>query len=334
MLEFHLMRRNSSCKDTCQTAGTGQISMTLGTAQLGLAYGAANQTGQPPETEAVRLIHSAIDAGVTHLDCAQVYGTAEEVVGKALRGLRRKPVVVTKLDPLVDLTDDVPQTQVAKRTKDLIERSSQRLGLDRLDVLMLHRWQHRTSHRVVIWQTLLELREEGRIISLGASVQNPAEALQAVRDPDVDYLQLPFNLLDWRWHEAEVCKAIQNRDDLVVHARSALLQGLLAADAAYWPKLYHPPSRYPRNFIERIRNLTANLGRKNAVDLCLAYARAQDWIDSVVVGVETAVQLDENIALYHEPSLNAAEIRQVRQAFPPEQVPEQLLDPARWSVHA
>ncbi len=317
--------------EALQTTGIRHSPMTLGTVQLGLPYGAANKTGQPSETEAIRIIHQAIEAGAAQLDCAQAYGSAENILGKALKSLSQKPVVITKLDPLGDLAEDTPAEHVRQRVKMLIDRSCQRLGLDMLDVLMLHRWHHRTSHQGVIWQALLDLRQAGQVRYLGASVQNPVEALEAIANPDVRVLQLPFNLLDWRWQEAGVDEAARKRKDLMVHARSALLQGILVADASCWPPLQTPPESYPHALIQTLQSLTLELGRKNAVDLCLAYVRGQDWIDSVVTGVETAAQLDENSALFRQPPLTGAEIRRVREAFPPENIPEQLLDPAQWS---
>jgi aryl-alcohol dehydrogenase-like predicted oxidoreductase len=63
------------------------MKLTLGTAQLGLpSYGRTNATGCPPEADAIALIRSAVESGVTMIDCARAYGLTEERVGKALFG--------------------------------------------------------------------------------------------------------------------------------------------------------------------------------------------------------------------------------------------------------
>ena len=67
---------------------------------------------------------------------------------------------------------------------------------------------------------------------------------------------------------------------------------------------------------------------KGAADLCLAYARGQDWIDGVVVGMETEAQLDANLRLFVRPPLTAQECEAMAQRLP--RVPEQLLNPALW----
>ena len=59
-----------------------------------------------------------------------------------------------------------------------------------------------TAFDGAVWERLLERLEDGTVLSLGVSVQSPEEASAALACPDVRHLQLPFNLLDWRWAEA------------------------------------------------------------------------------------------------------------------------------------
>ena len=87
-----------------------------------------------------------------------------------------------------------------------------------------------------IWQRLLGHVQAGTIRRLGVSVQSPVEVAEALTHPEVEHIQLPFNLLDWRWREAGIIAALEARPDVVVHARSVFLQGLLASgDASVWP---------------------------------------------------------------------------------------------------
>mmetsp|Transcript_662 Transcript_662/g.2141 ORF Transcript_662/g.2141 Transcript_662/m.2141 type:complete len:96 (-) Transcript_662:59-346(-) len=74
--------------------------------------------------------------------------------------------------------------------------------------------------------------------------------------------------------------------------------------------------------------LVAQLGRRNKVDLCLAYARAQPWISEVVVGAETMEQLKELLDLRDTLPLTAEEVRKVEGTMP--RVPADLLNPATW----
>jgi aryl-alcohol dehydrogenase-like predicted oxidoreductase len=78
----------------------------------------------------------------------------------------------------------------------------------------------------------------------------------------------------------------------------------------------------------RLAKLVTDLGRDDIAELCVAFVRAQDWIDGVVIGMETNEQLARNLAAFSKPPLSAAEARHARAALP--RLPEALLDPARW----
>jgi spore coat polysaccharide biosynthesis protein SpsF len=78
---------------------------------------------------------------------------------------------------------------------------------------------------------LLDLRREGVIGRLGASVSNPNEAIEALGDGDVMHLQCPSTARCAMARRRRSTDAVSARQDVVVHARSALLQGLLTMPA-------------------------------------------------------------------------------------------------------
>ncbi|HUB84716.1 MAG TPA: aldo/keto reductase [Rhizomicrobium sp.] len=299
--------------------------LVLGSVQLGLAYGAANRTGKPSHGAALKLVHRAADAGVTHFDTARAYGDSESRLGEALfarSGLR----TVTKLSPLGELSPDASADEVCAAVDASISASLEALRRDKLDCLLLHRASHMTDFGGAVWDRLIELMEEGTILSLGVSVQSPEEALTALDCCDVQHIQLPFNILDWRWRQAGVIDRIRARAHLTVHARSIFLQGLLAADdATLWPAIHGVDAPA---ILETISDLAALLDRESAADLCLAYARGQDWIDGVVIGMETEEQLEANLRLSIRPPLSPAHCALVESNVP--HLPPQLLNPALW----
>ncbi len=299
--------------------------LVLGSVQLGLAYGAANRTGKPAHGTALRLVRRAADAGIAQFDTARAYGDSEARIGEALAG--RRPVrTITKLSPLSALAPEATRDEVRDAVDASIKQSLAALRRDRLDCLLLHRAAHMTAFGGAIWERLIERLEDGSVLSLGVSVQSPAEAAAALACPDVRHLQLPFNLLDRRWRDSRTIARIRGRAGVTIHARSVFLQGILAADdASVWPRI---DGVYVPALMTTIAELAAELGRDGPADLCLAYARGQDWIDGVVVGLETEDQLDDNLRLFLKRSLDAAECAAVEARIP--RVPMQLLDPAAW----
>ncbi len=301
--------------------------MTLGTAQLGLPYGVANRTGMPTDSEAEAIVIEAISAGVSTVDCARAYGLAERRLGRLMRkGYSSQLSVITKLELDPALLAVGSANTIGAAVDASIFRSCSELGVSRLETLLIHRWEHRHCFDGAIWRRLLQLRDAGFIERLGVSAYSTEAVLQALDDRDVRHIQLPFNLLDWRWKAAGVPDVARARPEVVMHARSSLLQGLLAAAPAAWPRI---PGADAARITERLDELTRLLGRESRVDLCLAYVRAQDWLSSVVIGVETRQQLRENVRLFQHAPLTHDECGMVEARLGREK--ETVLDPSSWS---
>jgi spore coat polysaccharide biosynthesis protein SpsF len=306
-------------------AGELQASLVLGGAQFGMAYGIANQAGKPDDDELQAIIHLAERAGVSHIDTAAGYGDSEARIGSALAP--DSPLsIVTKLPPNV-LDGQPPASEAEQRVHVAVDRSLWLLRRPRLDAVLLHRFEHYEEAKGPVWQTLLQLRKDGKIGRIGASVYRPEELSALLQDPDVGLVQIPFNILDQRWLDSAVQSAIAARPDVVLHGRSALLQGLLTVD---------DPERWPianrdlaRRCIGTLQGLAKDLGRESVIDLCFAYARGQSWLPGVVVGAEAADQMAENIRLFRTPALAPEGARVVADALP-SPLPEELLNPALW----
>lgn len=303
--------------------------LVLGSVQLGLPYGIANRVGKPSRSAALALVQRAVDRGIAEFDTARAYGDSEERLGEALHD-RRSIRTITKLSPLSELGPWATRREVREAVDRSVSESMAALRRGQVDCLLLHRAEHMTVYDGAIWERLIELLEDGTLLALGVSVQSPAEAHLALGNRDVQHLQLPFNLLDWRWAEAGVIDRIRAREYVTIHARSVFLQGLLiASESSLWPAL---PGLDPAEIVRLLEALVRDLGRESVADLCLAYARGQNWIDGVVVGMETEDQLDSNLRLFVRQPLSAPECEEVERRLP--RAPEALLNPAFWPRRA
>ena len=309
-----------------EVAGRSHSELTLGTAQLGMKYGITNRTGKPARSVAVSLVRRAIGCGVMHLDTARGYGESEAVLGEALQGLQSSVEVITKLDPLVALPADADAATARDAVNQSVARSRSELRTDFLPVLLLHRWQHRTLWNGAVWHRLLELQSEGIIGRLGVSIYEPEEAMEALDDPKIQYLQLPMNLLDWRWRAAKIDQVISRRTDLVVHARSAFLQGVLLQPSEIWPTAEYDA----KNCVRQLQEISSRFGRAGLADLCLAYLRGLPWITSIVTGCETIEQLDHTVSLFRFPALSKEQCNELQHVLP--EAPVALLNPSQWKI--
>ena len=302
--------------------------LVLGTAQLGLAYGIANQSGQPDQTTADTLIKTAIANGATFLDTARTYGDSEKIIGNALKsGWEGRAQVITKLTPLTDCPAGAAPAMVKAFVDASIFRSCAALRLQKLDVLMLHRATHLWEWSGAVWARLLEHRAKGRLKSLGVSVQSPIELEQALATTEVEFIQMPFNVLDWRWDALiPVIRATKQMRPLVVHARSALLQGLLLSTTfEHWHKAR---VANPKPVLGWLNDQSRDACTVSVSDFCLSFVKSLDWVDGVVVGMETGNQLNENIQTFCGPDFPDQQIRKILGSRP--RLEEQTLNPACW----
>ena len=302
--------------------------MVFGTAQLGLDYGVNNQSGRPDFKLAGEMLRAAVVNGVRYIDTARAYGVSEAVVGAAFKnGWEGRASVITKLSPLSNYPESADSEWIRSAVDASIFESCYHLGVKNLSVVMLHRTCHLDQWDGAAWQRLIELREKGVIAALGTSVQNPLELKRALEDPFVSYIQLPCNLLDWRWDDViPLIEQVKLVRPLIIHVRSALLQGLYVSDdEAAWRFAHVDDYVVVKKWLATQVDV---FNRSCVVDLCIAYLCGLPWVDGVAVGMECAPQLIENIKLFDRSPLDFAEIAMVLASRP--KLSEQTLDPASW----
>lgn len=306
--------------------------LVLGTAQLGMPYGIANQSGQPTASEAERIVRTAITNGVCYLDTARAYGNSESVVGHALRGgWQDRVCLISKLSPLTEIELDEVNTiafkaRVTASVEASVWQSCVHLGRDALECLMLHRAEHLTAWDGAVMEALATLKADGRVNTIGVSVQSPDELAKALGIEEIGVIQMPFNVLDWRFDELipRLRQARATRG-LIVHTRSALLQGALTSeDKSLWSSLGVDE---PKLLVNWLQQSTRAYRCDSALQFCLRYCLSQSWIDGVVIGIDTEDQLIENLRLC-EGRFQVAELEAISRSRP--RLPEQVLNPARW----
>ena len=300
----------------------------LGTAQFGSDYGVANTSGQPAQQKVNEILETALSNGIKYIDTARAYGESEQVLGEALSLIRdSRAAIITKLSPLddcpVNATTDIVSTYVEKS----IYASCRSLRVRRIDTLMLHRASHLNVWHGAVWEKVLELQKAGVIYHLGVSVQSPSEALLALDYAQIEFIQLPFNILDYRWDPViEKISQVRENRKLVIHARSALLQGLLISDQLdLWSRANCANASEVIDWLAAKAKIYTS---GSVTELLLQYVFSQSWLDGVVVGVDTKEQLVDNLSTISDVSWSEDLLRSVISDRPTVSI--ETLNPAKW----
>ena len=327
LIDLHLLTKklvnNNRLLTSCNIKN-----LVVGGAQLGLNYGINNTHGQPTDKQTRKLLQTAINNGILYIDTANAYGNSEEIIGNSLsKGWQSRVKAITKLSPLADCPTDASQSVVDAFVNASIYQSCRKLNRSSLDVLMLHRSKHLDEWHGFVWHRLQMLQDNGLIDRLGVSVQSPTELDRVLDEPKINFIQMPYNILDWRWSSSiEKLKRIKCDREVSVHVRSTLLQGLLTTKShEHW---YRANVLNIQPVIGWLEEATSKYHRINTIDLCLAYVRTQEWVDGVVVGMETKEQLIENIKYFNEPSLNNDQLNKIINSRP--FLSEKTLNPSLW----
>ncbi|SEP33524.1 aldo/keto reductase [Pseudomonas sp. Snoq117.2] len=182
--------------------------------------------GGTDEARSIETIRGAVQGGINLIDTAPVYGfgRSEEIVGKALEGIRDQAVIATKV-ALEWPNEEVRRNASAARIRQEVEDSLRRLRTDRIDLYQVH-WPDPQVRHEETARELERLRQEGKILAIGVSNYSP-EQLEAFRQfANLSTVQPPYNLFE-RAIETDVLPYAQ-RHGLVVLAYGALCRGLLS----------------------------------------------------------------------------------------------------------
>jgi aryl-alcohol dehydrogenase-like predicted oxidoreductase len=290
-----------------------QSRIALGTAQLGMDYGVANQTGRPSTKAALAILERAIQGGVRWFDTAQSYGPAEQILGEFVQASAEYDVaVVTKLSAAVDPADENAICRA-------VYASCATIGRPLAGVLV-----HDPS-RLALWtmglgRALASCRDAGLTSRIGASVYGPAQFATALELPGLTMIQAPYNVLDQRV-EREGLLDRARKGGIKVMLRSPFLQGALLMARECRPEWL----RFAAQRLDAWLDLCER-HRADPTSVALRFVLDRNP-DTVVVGCETIQQLDGILAAASKAALASDLLEEVDHLATDDPC---VVDPSRW----
>ena len=272
------------------------MQLCLGTVQFGMNYG-IQHAGQPALTDALNILDIAMQNGITAIDTAAAYGTAEEVVGTFIdkqENIREKFELISKL--ATTTLDDIPKEQYTETIRKSLLQSLKKLNTNYLDGYLLHNPADIYNDSVL--SALVTLKKEGLVKQIGASVYTPEEAKKGI-EQGLDILQIPFSVFDQRMDEQGIFDlALVN--GVKLHARSIFTQGLMLMDEMDIPP--HLESAKP--IVKRLAGFCMKHSI-SSVQLAVSFVCMQSGVTHLVFGVDNKEQLLEIVDAYKHPIANS-----------------------------
>ncbi|MGO4604363.1 aldo/keto reductase [Terrabacter sp. 2YAF2] len=285
-----------------------QVSVVgLGCWQLGADWGDVD------ESDAMAVLHAAVDDGVTFLDTADVYGDgrSETLIGRLLA---ERPdaglTVATKMGRRAD--PHVPEAFTIEAFRAWTDRSRRNLGVDRLDLVQLHCPPTPVLSDDRVYDALDTLVDEGAIAAYGVSVETCDEALTAVARPNVATVQIILNA--FRRKPLEQVLPAAAAAGVGVIARVPLASGLLSGrydeSTTFAPGDHRTYNRGGDAFdvgetfagvpfevgVRAARRVTALALPHPAAQVALRWILDQAGVSTVIPGARNAAQVHGNVA--------------------------------------
>jgi aryl-alcohol dehydrogenase-like predicted oxidoreductase len=265
--------------------------------------------GAQDETEAVRAIVHGIQSGLNWLDTAAVYGNgrSEQLVGRALRelGTARRPFVATKcgrfIQPDGNITGSLARASIIAEC----EASLRRLEIDCIDLYQLH-WPDPPDQIEEGWQTLIELKQMGKVREIGVSNFSKAQMERIAGFHPIASLQPPYSMLARDIETETLPYCAQNRMGVIAYSPmgKGLLTGTFSDERARAlsaddhrsrdPKFQPPLLELNLQLVEGLRPIAFS-ARRSVAELAIAWVLRRAEVTSAIVGARRSAQIDGTI---------------------------------------
>ncbi len=301
--------------------------ISLGTWQVGGVWG-----DDFSHSNAEKILNSAVDAGINFIDTADVYGDgeSEKAVGRFVKSRSERIFVATKcgrqLNPHVN---EAYQPAVLRK---FVENSLKNMGLETLDLIQLHCPPTEVYYRPEIFELFDRLKEEGKILNLGISVEKVEEALKGIEFDNVTTVQIIFNTFRQRPAELFFEQAKKRNIGVIVRVplASGLLTGKFSKQSTFTTGDHRNFNRNGEMFdkgetfsgidyetglaaVEELKALFPN--ETNLAPIALKWILQHDAVSTIIPGASRPEQVLSNVASLDFPDLSAEQIAEMNAIY-------------------
>ena len=250
--------------------------IVIGTAQFGMDYGINNSSGQIAPSEIQSILQLAGENNISILDTSSAYGNAEKILGESLLKTNYNFKIISKC----------PKSNLSVNR--LFCNTLENLRVDSLYGYLLHHFETYKKNPD-IWREFKILKESQKVRKIGFSIYTTKDLdFILSKGDEFDIIQFPYNVLDQQFRPY---LEILHKRHVEVHVRSTFLQGLFFMDREKLP----PKLRILGKYLDAIDDY-AFLEKMSVAEVALNFNLQNKFIDGVLIGVDNALQLKENIS--------------------------------------
>lgn len=308
---------------------TGWNISTIGFGAWGIG---GDAWGSTDDKSSLAALHQALDLGVNFIDTADVYGDghSERLIAQVRKERGEQIIVATKAGRR--LNPHVAAGFTRENLTSFVERSLRNLETEALDLLQLHCPPSEVYEMPEVFAILDDLVQQGKLRFYGVSVERVDEALKAISYPNVQSVQIIFNM--FRLKPAEEFFAAARAHQVGILARvplaSGLLTGKLRADTAFSQNDHRSYNRHGEAFdqgetfsgveyatglqaVEELRALVP--AGTTLAQLALRWILMFPEVTTAIPGAKTPAQTTENVQAAQLPPLSTTTMNRVQAVY-------------------
>ncbi len=296
--------------------------IAFGGVEIGMPYGLGvkNKTDMLSESEAISLLHSALDKGINLFDTARMYGESESIMGRAFKDRRDQVVLCTKCRPFRDKFGELPNSE---KLKEIIEKSLSEslteLQTEYIDIYMLHQSDVEIIENETIVNRLLNLKKHGVIRAMGVSTYTVEETQKAIKSGVWDVVQLPFSLVN----QAQAINfSLAAERGVGIMVRSVLFKGILSERGRNLHSALKDVEKHLKFYEELLNETTPNLPT-----LATKFALSFEQISSTLIGIDRMEYLQKALTAADGIYLNNDNLSRAKELQYPK---PDFLDLVKW----
>jgi aryl-alcohol dehydrogenase-like predicted oxidoreductase len=296
------------------------------------AWAIGGAWGSVDDKESLAALDRAIDLGVNFIDTADVYGDgrSERLVSELKRRRSETIYVATKAGRRLD-----PHTNEGYNRENLtafVERSLKNLGTDAIDLLQLHCPPNEVYYRPEVFGVLEDLVAAGKLRHYGVSVKSPEEGLKAMDYPNLQSVQIIFNMFRHRPAELFFAEAKRRRVGILarVPLASGMLTGKMRRDTTFEATDHREFNRHGKRFdvgetfsgvdygtsLKAVEELKAVCPPSwTLTQFALRWILMHDAVTCAIPGAKRPQQAEENCAAADLPAISAETMDVVQRIY-------------------